>query len=78
MAKKNKLYVVTMYRWGERENHSYLLGVFNSKHRAKEIGAEHAEYRGNKYEPEIVELELNVSYDSYSTRDDYKFIRSLQ
>ena len=66
-----------MYRWGERDNHSYLLGVFDSKHKAKEMGNEHSEYRGNKYEPEIVELDLNVSYDTYSTPMNYNYIQSL-
>jgi len=72
-----KLYVVTMYRWASRENHSYLLGVFDDKIKALETAAEHEEYRGNKYDAEVVELDLNVSYDTYSTADDYLFIKSL-
>ena len=23
-----KIYVVTMYRWGDKENHSYVVGAF--------------------------------------------------
>jgi hypothetical protein len=72
-----KLYVVTMYRWGKRWNHSYLLGVFDDKIKAEKMAIEHEEYRGNKYEAEIVELDLNVSYDTYSTVEEYLFIKKL-
>ncbi len=77
MAKKNKLYVVTMYRLGERSNHSYLLGVFDSKHKALEKGVEHEEYRKSKYCAEILEVNINISYDTYSTPRDYNFIKEL-
>ena len=38
MASKGKLYIVTMYRWGDRSDHSYVLGVFRKKHRAIKAG----------------------------------------
>ena len=61
---RDKLYVVTMYRWGDKECHSYLWGVFTDKDKAIEEGYEEMRSRGNKYEPEVVE----VRPDSVSNR----------
>ena len=50
-----KIYVVTMYRWGDHENHSYVLGAY-----ADDIGTAIREAsnaknrRGNKYSPEVL------------------------
>jgi hypothetical protein len=50
-----KIYVVTMYRWGDRENHSYVVGAFaDDEERAVRLGKEMHEYRGGKYDPEVV------------------------
>jgi len=58
----NKVYVVTMYRWGDRENHSYVLGVYSTEKKAKIAGeAERVERGGNKYYPECLEFDLNSS-----------------
>lgn len=46
---KNEVYIVTAYRWGKREDHSYTLGVFNKKHAAFKCADDHTEYRGGKY-----------------------------
>ena len=53
---KKSIYVVTMYRWGNRENHSYVTWAGTSRKRAfKESDDEEME-RGGKYEAEIVEF----------------------
>lgn len=59
--KKPKLvYVVTMYKFGDRENHSYVLGIYSKKEKAISEGFDEKEYRGgNKYYPEILEFDLN-------------------
>lgn len=50
-----KIYVVSMYRWGDNEGHSYVLGAFvDDPNKAVKVGIEHMEYRGNKYSPEVV------------------------
>lgn len=50
-----KIYVVTMYRWGDNENHSYVVGAFvDDPDKAIRLGKEMMEYRGRKYEPEVV------------------------
>lgn len=59
---RTKVYVVTMYRWGDRENHSYVLGVYTTKGEAVRAGEREREYRGgNKYYPECLEFDLNSS-----------------
>lgn len=47
--KNTEIYIVTAYRWGDRESHSYNLGVFQKKHKAKKVADEHSMYRGGKY-----------------------------
>jgi len=48
-----RVYVVTMYRYGDREKHSYVLGVFTSKDMAKKWGEDEEIFRGNKYKYDI-------------------------
>lgn len=38
--KKKILYVVTMYKFGERDLHSYIMGVFSKKPKAINVGLE--------------------------------------
>lgn len=54
--KKNKLYITTMYKYGERDGASYIAYAGFSKHKA--ISTEEAEnkFSGDKYKGEIVEL----------------------
>lgn len=46
---KVEMYIVTAYRWGDRGNHSYPLGVFKKKHKAISVADSHRDYRGGKY-----------------------------
>lgn len=59
--KKNKIYVVTMYRFALKENHSYLIYAGFSKSKAIDKGLEEEKYRGGKYSPEVVEYTPDVS-----------------
>ena len=67
-------YVVTMYRYGSRERHSYVLGVFTKKTKAEKAETKEQEYRGStKYYPEILECPLNETL-----RDDpFKVVMEL-
>jgi len=56
MAKKNKIYVTTMYRYGDIENDSYVVCAGFSKSKAIDIGEEVKEQRGGKYHPRVVEF----------------------
>lgn len=49
----NEIYVVTAYRWGDRERHSYIVGAFFDFALAKTAGEAEEEYRGGKYRCEI-------------------------
>jgi hypothetical protein len=60
----DKTYVVTMYRWGGRENHSYFLGLFTDKDEAIKAGERHHTFRGNKYDPEVLEVVADQVYGS--------------
>lgn len=50
-----KAYVVTAYRWGQRNAHSYVVGAFPDIEQAKACAEAHVEYRGGKYACEVVE-----------------------
>jgi len=54
------VYVVTMYRFADREKHSYVLGVFDDEMLAlKEAEKEQMSRGGTKYYPEIWEYDLD-------------------
>ena len=54
-------YVVTMYRYGDKENHSYLLGVYDDEELAiAEAQLEQLNRGGNKYYPEVRRCEINL------------------
>lgn len=46
----NNLFIVEALRWGDRENHSYVVGVFDSLHDACEACVVEELWRGGKYE----------------------------
>jgi len=61
-CKENTLYIVTMYRYGDHERHSYVLGTFDDLELANTEANKEQEHRGgNKYYPEIIKVQLNVS-----------------
>jgi hypothetical protein len=55
MASINKLYVLTMYMFGDREKHSYVKGVFTKMPKALEICHMEEQDRGGKYTGEVLE-----------------------
>ena len=55
-----KLFVVEMLRFENREAHSYVLGVYTTHAGAKFAGDAEEEYRGGKYSAEISEFVLNA------------------
>jgi hypothetical protein len=63
------LYVVEMLRWGDREQHSYVIGVFDSEYDAKQCGEIEKSWRGGKYEYEVKSIALNDRDD----RDGEKY-----
>lgn len=71
--KKNKFYVVNAYRWGERENHSYFVGICNRKEKAIKMAKEHEGDRGLKYECEVIECNMNDNDD-----ENQKYIKNIR
>jgi len=49
MKTNTEIYIVTAYKWGQREAHSYNIGVFTKKAQAIKCAESHAGYRGGKY-----------------------------
>ena len=66
--KKNKIYTVIAYRYGDNSSHSYTLGVFNKKEKAIKCADSHTEYRGMKYSCHVEQCELN-GFDN--DKDEY-------
>ena len=58
--KTKDLYVVIAYRWGDRNNHSYPIGVFDKKGAAIDCADEHTAYRGGKYSCSVEKCALNA------------------
>lgn len=55
----DKLYIVLMNRWGDPENHSYVIPVvYPSYQAAREAGDAEETWRGGKYGAEIIEASL--------------------
>ena len=57
-----KVYVVTMYRWGNKEDHSYIIGVFSDWDKAFKYGVLEEQWRGGKYDFDIESKEINEFY----------------
>ena len=51
------IFVVTAYRWGQRNAHSYVVGAFTDLEKAKVCAIAHVDYRGGKYACEVVEAQ---------------------
>lgn len=58
------VYTVHAYRWGEPDNHSYIVGVYPKKHAALKAADTEEEYRGgNKYACEVLEWALGAGIE---------------
>ena len=68
---KNKTYVVTAFRWGDRKDHSYLSGVFSKKAQAMKDADEEVEYRGGKYSCQVEQMTLDESGREKSLKPVY-------
>jgi hypothetical protein len=75
MAKK-KVYTVHAFRWGDKEQHSYLVGVFSKKHAALKEAEKEEDWRGGKYECEVLEWEIDNGIAGKHERE-WKVIKPL-
>ena len=69
MTMDKTLYVVEMLRWGNRENHSYVVGIFDSMVQAEQCGEIEKSWRGGKYEYSIKSIALN----DWDDKDGWKY-----
>jgi len=53
------VYVVTMYRYGDIEKHSYVLGVWSERCLAEKYGSVECAWRANKYSYKVTEWVVN-------------------
>jgi hypothetical protein len=72
------VYTVIAYRWGRRECHSYIVGVYETTESALQAAEIEENYRGGKYECEVMEWPLGVGQEG--DRDKYlaKTIKPLR
>lgn len=74
---ERKCYVVTAYRWGNHELHSYVVGAFDSFDLAKKAAEYEEVCRGGKYDCEIICFEINQpsSYRKIDFEPDYSWVK---
>lgn len=53
------VYVTTMYRWADREKHSYVVGVYDNETLALKIAESEEMDRGGKYSAEVLRMVMN-------------------
>lgn len=59
-----KIYVVTAYRWGQRNAHSYIVGARADLEEAKKLADHEVDYRGGKYGCEVVLVDTEESKEN--------------
>jgi hypothetical protein len=57
--KKNQYYVVTMYRYGNITDYSYVAGISDTESQAFKEAKKEEDFRGGKYSARIVRCDLN-------------------
>lgn len=72
---KQTVYTVRACRWGDTETHSYIVGVYPKKHAAQKAAEVEEEYRGGKYECEILEWVLGEGMEGRNSKA--KIIKAL-
>ena len=65
MTESKMFYIVEALRWGDRESHSYIVGLYSDLTRAKSAADDHTVYRGGKYSCQVFQcgMDENLSTD---------------
>ena len=74
---KPTYYTVHAYRWGDREMHSYSVGLYSKKHAALKAAESEEEWRGGKYACEVIEWIPDGKNEDGSPGMPYKVIKPL-
>ena len=69
---KEPIFVVTAYRWGDKECHSYVVGAFDNLELSVEAAIAENSFRGGKYECEVVSMNLNDARKYNNYKVEYK------
>jgi len=64
------IYVTTMYRYGNRESHSYVQHAGTDKKEALQAGIDENYSRGRKYELEVTSFENGKRRIVYKLKED--------
>ena len=62
-----RVYTVIMYRYADREKHSYVIGVYSNPDKAMNIGLIEESWRGGKYTCEVLGFDLDSEDGSDET-----------
>ena len=62
-----KVYTVRACRWGDSELHSYIVGVYPEKQAALDAAETEKNWRGGKYECEVLEWILGEGIEGRHT-----------
>ena len=65
------VYVVEALRFGDREQHSYVVGVYSNKESAEAAVESETDLRGGKYECVVTALELNEVRQEVSDEQEF-------
>lgn len=66
----NNIYVVTAYRYGDHEKHSYVIGAFSTIEKAEYAAKGEERYRGGKYSCDIVEMPVDKMFKEWEESDE--------
>ena len=66
------IYVITMYRFGNRNKHSYVLGAYLTKKVAKKYARIEEADRGEKYLAEILKIKVDKEYNNVNEMVEIK------
>lgn len=74
---KTTLYSVTAYRFGNRQRHSYIVGIYSSKTKALNAANVEEDYRGGKYNCEVIQVDLDNGIEG-SNDITHKVVKELE
>ena len=74
----NKIYTVMAFRWGDTENHGYIVGVYSKKQAAINAANDETQWRGGKYECEVREWAIGAVNEDKSPGMPSNIIKSLR
>jgi hypothetical protein len=75
-AAPSSAFVVTAYRWGLRDAHSYVVGAYTTWQMAMSAANDHLGYRGGKYGIEVTECSGPPGAGGENTKGQVAYIES--